>query len=371
MLAPSTPPLFPRRFLLRLLLSCGLVGMVFVLYLNQATIVVLGISLFLAYLLDPVIDRLEAIGLSRSLAIVLMTVVGLLGVLGLVLLMKRPLQTQINQMVELAPRLAREMYTFLVELARSWSLPFEQERLESYVGRLQTWAEANFTSVIERVWRVVQQMFTGLTAFVVSMVHITLVPVLTFYLLRDYDILHQRLYAALPPLWRPTIADWLGELEHVLGGFLRGQFTIALILAGLYALGLSLLGVPMGMLLGIISGLANMVPYMSLIVGLIPALLLCALRETPELWHILGVLLVYSGGQCLEGMYLSPRIIGQETGLHPVVVMVAIMIGGTLFGLTGLVLAVPVAALLKVVLSRWHRAWKATWSSAVEEIRDT
>jgi predicted PurR-regulated permease PerM len=159
--------------------------------------------------------------------------------------------------------------------------------------------------------------------------HILLVPVLIFYLLRDFDVLRDRFYSLLPPHWRPNVAAWLGEIDHAVGGFLRGQFTIALILAALYAIGLSLLGVPLGAVLGIISGLANFVPYMSIVTGLIPTLLLFLLSDAPTMGGVLGIILLYVGGQLLEGVYLSPRTMGRETGLHPVVVMIAILVGGT------------------------------------------
>ena len=145
---------------------------------------------------------------------------------------------------------------------------------------------------------------------------------------------------------------------------MRGQFTIALILATIYAVGLALMGVPLGALLGIISGLANLVPYMSIVAGLVPTLVLFLLSDAPSMGGVLGIILLYVGGQLLEGMYLSPRIMGRETGLHPVVVLVAILIGGTLFGLLGIIVAVPVTAVLQVVLHRWHRAWRATWPSS-------
>jgi predicted PurR-regulated permease PerM len=152
----------------------------------------------------------------------------------------------------------------------------------------------------------------------------------------------------------------LGEIDRVVGGFLRGQLTIAVILAAIYAIGLTLLRVPLGAILGVVSGLANLVPYMSIVVGLLPALLF-SLMDEPNWWRWLWILLLYSGGQFFEGFFLSPRIMGKHTGLHPVMVMVSIIVGGTLLGLTGIILAVPAAAVLKVVMVRRHQAWKKTW----------
>jgi predicted PurR-regulated permease PerM len=227
---------------------------------------------------------------------------------------------------------------------------------------------AHLPGITQGILSIFQTMFTGLANFIVGVLNILLVPVLVFYLLRDFDILRARFYGLLPPHWRPLVADWLGEIDHALGGFLRGQFTIALILATIYAVGLALIGVPLGALLGLISGLANLVPYMSIIVGLVPTLALFLLSDAPSMGGVLSILLLYTGGQLLEGVYLSPRILGRETGLHPVVVMVAILVGGTLFGLLGIIVAVPVTAVLQVVLRRWHQAWRATWPASAVPI---
>jgi predicted PurR-regulated permease PerM len=220
---------------------------------------------------------------------------------------------------------------------------------------------AHLPGITQGILSIFQTMFTGLANFIVGVLNILLVPVMVFYLLRDFDILRARFYTLLPPHWRPIVAAWLGEIDHALGGFLRGQCTIALILATIYAVGLALIGVPLGALLGIIAGLANLVPYMSIVAGLVPTLVLFLLSEAPSVGGVLSIILLFLGGQLLEGVYLSPRIMGRETGLHPVVVLVAILVGGTLFGLLGIVLAVPATAVLQVALHRWHQAWQATW----------
>ena len=349
----------------------GVVLVGYVVYRSQATLVLLGISFVLAYLLNPCIDRLESLGLSRTLAIGLfvgLLVVGL-GVLFLVLIPQ--LQLQALQVAQRAPRWGQWFYTQVTPLLEKAAVPLSQyfgialdlDSLKTYAVRLWGWGVSHFPSITQGILSVFQSMFTGLANFIVGVLNILLVPVLTFYLLRDFAVLYERFYDLLPPHWRPMVADWLGEIDHAVGGFLRGQLTIALVLAGLYAIGLALMGVPLGVLLGIISGLANLVPYMSIVAGLLPALLLFLLSDAPSFGGVLGIFLLYVGGQLLEGIYLSPRIMGRETGLHPVVVMVAILVGGSLLGLFGIILAVPAAAVLQVILRRGHHAWRATWPS--------
>ena len=142
---------------------------------------------------------------------------------------------------------------------------------------------AHLPGITQGILSIFQTMFTGFANFIVGVLNILLVPVLVFYLLRDFDILQARFYVLLPPHWRPHVAAWLGEVDHAVGGFLRGQFTIALILALLYAVGLTLIGVPLGTVLGIVTGFANLVPYMSLVVGLVPTLVLFLVSDAPSL----------------------------------------------------------------------------------------
>jgi len=352
-----------------LCIALGSVGVVYVIYLSQATLILLGISFVVAYLLDPGIDRLERLGLSRTLAIGLLTAVVLVSIGVLFLVIIPQLQLQVRHVAGRAPHWGQWLYDHLTPLLeaaapplyRYFGIALDIDSLKTYAGYLWDWVMAHLPGITQGILSIFQTMFTGLANFIVGVLNILLVPVMVFYLLRDFDILRARFYALLPPYWCPIVADWLGEIDHALGGFLRGQFTIALCLATIYAVGLALIGVPLGALLGIISGLANLVPYMSIVAGLVPTLVLFLLSDGPSMGGILGIISLYIGGQLLEGVYLSPRIMGRETGLHPVVVMVAILVGGTLFGLLGIIVAVPVTAVLQVVLRRWHQAWRATW----------
>ncbi|MGE3535848.1 MAG: AI-2E family transporter [Candidatus Tectimicrobiota bacterium] len=367
----SSPPGFPRFLLRSVFWGLGLFFCAYVLYLNQATLILLSISFIIAYLLDPIVDYLERCGLSRALAITLLACVGGAGLIMLFVVVIPQLHLQTQQVASRAPHWGQWLYTHWIPLLDALAGPLlhytgialDMESLKAQAVRLWSWGMSHLPDITQALLSLFQRMFTGFANFIVGVLNILLVPVLVFYLLRDFDILHQRFYLLLPPHWRQPVAAWLGEVDQAVGGFLRGQLTIALILAGLYAVGLALLGVPLGLLLGIISGLANLVPYMSLVMGLFPALLLFLISDIPSVGGCVAIVLLYIAGQMLEGLYLSPRIMGRETGLHPVVVMIALMVGGTLFGFLGLTLAVPVAAVLQVILRRGHQAWQATWPS--------
>lgn len=369
MTEPHTPFVLTKQARRWFLIGLGSVLVGYVVYQTQATLVLLGVSFVVAYLLDPGVDRLERLGLSRTVAISLLASV-MVVVIGLLFLVVIPqVQQQARQVASRAPQWGQWLYEHAAPLLDAAAVPLSQyfgialdiDSLKTYAISLWDWVISHLPGITYGILSVFQTMFTGLANFIVGVLNIVLVPVLIFYLLRDFDALQARFYDLLPPHWRPIVADWLGEVDHAVGGFVRGQCTIALILAVIYAVGLALVGVPLGAVLGLISGLANMVPYMSIVVGLIPALLLFSLSDTVSFGGVLSILLIYVGGQLLEGVYLSPRIMGRETGLHPVVVMVAILVSGTLFGLVGIILAVPATAVLQVVLRRWHHAWRATW----------
>jgi predicted PurR-regulated permease PerM len=338
----------------------GIALAAWVLYWNQSTLVLVGIGFFLAYLLNPAVLKMENRGFSRNSAIVVLIALVSVVFLSALLVLIPQVQAQIRQTAAKVPTWGDWIGVHFSPWLTRLKIPVDQQNFKNFMVRMWEWISANLPALWYPFWEAFRQMFAGVSNFIVGTLNILLVPVFTFYLLRDFNRLRDHFYAALPPSWRPGTADWMGELDKAVGGFLRGQCIIAMILAGFYSIVLSLIGAPMGAVLGVISGVANLVPYMSLVVGLIPSLLLSFI-DAPDFWRLLWILLIYIAGQFLEGFVLSPKIMGKHTGLHPVIVMVSIIIGGNVMGLTGIVFAVPIAAVVKVILNRRYTAWKATW----------
>lgn len=238
--------------------------------------------------------------------------------------------------------------------------PLEETELSDYAKTIWNQVIQARDDIWDSFVSALKKTYQGVSGVIVGVLNFIMLPVFTFYFMLDYKRINSRFYDLMPPHWRINVRDWLGEIDNVLGSFIRGQFTIACILALIYSVGLSILQVPMGAVIGIVAGMANMVPYMSIVVGLVPALLF-ALLESGDVMQLLWVLIIFVGGQAFEGLYLSPRIMSGEVGLHPVIVIVAIIVGGTLFGLAGVLLAVPVTAVLKVIFQRLHKQWQSTW----------
>jgi predicted PurR-regulated permease PerM len=196
-------------------------------------------------------------------------------------------------------------------------------------------------------------------AFLLFMANLLLIPVVTFYLLRDWDTLIAWVDGALPPRYRDTVRVLAQESDFVLSGFLRGQLLVMLSLGAIYSLGLWIVGVKLALLIGIGAGLVSFVPYLGFIAGLLAASI-AVLAQMNGLTPLLGVLAVFMIGQVVESMLLTPWLVGDRIGLHPVAVIFAVMAGGQLFGFVGVLLALPVTAVLAVLLrhamSRWRES---------------
>ncbi len=349
-----------------ILIAAGICLTGLVLYKNTATLVLLAISLFLAYLLDPLVNRLQWLKFSRTMTVIVLIACFIACFSLLLLILVPQISQQASDLIDKQTNLVTWFDDNLKPLLNELELDIQNDELDYYITQTTDWLKENYPSIIRPLSQAIQAMFTGVSSFIIGLLHLVFVPVFTFYLLRDFDKIRRAFYKSIPPSWHAPIDDWLSELDQVVGGFLRGQFSIAVILALIYAIGLSVLGVPLGAILGIVAGLANMVPYTSAVVGLLPALLL-SFVDNHDVWRLLWIVLLFSGGQLLEGLYLSPRIMGKEVGLHPVLIMVSIIAGGTLLGLVGIILAVPSAAILKVVFVRWHKAWTKRWPNGQVE----
>ncbi|MDH3745384.1 MAG: AI-2E family transporter, partial [Acidobacteriota bacterium] len=215
----------------------------------------------------------------------------------------------------------------------------------------------NLPQVAGSLGRWTKTLFSNIFDFLLLLLNLIFVPVFAFYLLVDFPKVKSGISSLIPMPYREISLARVREVDQAVSSFLRGQLTIALILAAINATGLLILDVPLGLAIGLIAGLANMIPYMALIVGLAPALILAWVEH--QSWLVLlGVVAVFGGAQLLEGTILSPRILSKSVNLHPVWVLLAIIAGGSLFGFFGMLLAVPVAAAIQVFARHWIEIYK-------------
>jgi predicted PurR-regulated permease PerM len=186
-------------------------------------------------------------------------------------------------------------------------------------------------------------------AIVGWVLNLVIIPVAAFYLLRDWNIVVDRIHALIPRSVEPVVVRLARESDETLGGFLRGQLSVMIVLGVIYGVGLWAAGISVGPLIGMIAGLISFVPYLGAIVGVAMGII-AALVQYQDWFHVGLVLAVFAVGQTLEGYVLVPKLVGDKIGLHPVAVMFAILAGGELFGFVGVLLALPIAAVAMVLL---------------------
>jgi len=221
------------------------------------------------------------------------------------------------------------------------------EQVDAAQERLQVTLRNALPGLLSPVTRAVAQAFSSVLSFVLTVLNLVIIPVFAVYLLYDMNRIREGIKDLVPLRSRPYAYSRLGQVDRLLSAFARGQITVALILGSFYAIALTACGVPMGLLVGFVIGLFNLIPFMSTILGL-PLGLLLSWIDDQSLSRLVAVAAVFAFGQFVEGNFITPRIVGQSLGLHAVVIMLAVLVGGSLYGFIGMLLAVPVTAALSV-----------------------
>lgn len=336
----------------KLLIALGIVIAGWFVYQLSAVLTPFFISALLAYLGDPLVKRLQQHKLSRTVAVSLVFAMFLLlASLSLFVLM---------------PILGKQLSEFLLRLPQY--LHHVQQLLEPWlfmVGVSEDLLDAgNIRQTLGNYWSELGSVASGIFGYVSRsgalifqwLINLLLVPVVTFYLLRDWPVIVQRSRAIIPPRYQGRLFSVLQECDSVLSSFLRGQLLVMLALTIIYCIGLALIGLELALLLGVIAGVVSFVPYLGLVVGVLLAGL-AALFQFQEWWPVLMVLVVFGIAQAIEAMVLTPRFVGGRIGLHPVAVIFAVLAGGQLFGFVGVLLALPCAAVVMVLARRLYRRY--------------
>ncbi|OMH25884.1 AI-2E family transporter [Motiliproteus sp. MSK22-1] len=324
------------------------------LYLLEPILFPFLTAMLLSYLWDPVVDRLEERGLTRTVSVIIVFVLFSI-LLAVVLVLLLPmLGRQIDALGQRIPLLLEQLDTVVIPWIqttlgadpRSVDLKVVREVLQS------NWKQG--TDLVTQILSKASHSGLLLAGWLANM---ALIPVVTFYLLRDWDVMIAKIQALLPLSVEPRVSLFASECDEVLGAFIKGQLLVMLCLGGVYSIGLAAIGLDLALLVGMLAGLASIVPYMGFFVGIMAAGI-AAFLQFHDFLHLGLVGLVFGIGQTLEGMVLTPLMVGDKIGLHPVAVIFAIMAGGQLFGFTGILLALPVAAIIMVLLRHLHDGYK-------------
>ncbi len=293
-----------------------------------------------AYLLDPVADRLERAGLSRTMSVVVITFAAVLLFAAVVLLVVPILLRQATALIETAPQMLTQLQGFVT--ARFPEILPEGGTLGS--------ALSDLTAAMGEQWgNIAQTVMTSLGGMISTLALLVIVPVVAFYLLLDWDHLVAHVDRLLPREHAPTVRRISREIDEALSGFVRGQGLVILILGTWYSIALMLVGLPFGFFIGIMAAMLSFIPYVGVLIGGATAIGVALFSFWGDPLWIGAVVAIFGIGQVVEGNYLQPKIVGGHVGLHPVWLLLALSVFGVLFGFVGMVAAVPMAAALGVI----------------------
>ena len=318
---------------------------VLILVLLKSILLPFVAGMAIAYLLDPLCDRLEKLGCSRDVATVIVSAIFVTAVFLFLLLVVPPAINELVAFLTTLPDLITSTY----------------ERMLPYLTRMQ--AQLNLPSATELSGLARERFGTALAwlagalqgvaaqglaiANLLSLIFIT--PVVTFYLLRDWDKLVAKIDELLPRAHAPTIRTQAILVNQTLAGFARGQSLVCLTLGIYYAAALAAIGLPFGLVVGLTAGILSFIPYVGSLTGFGVSMAI-AIGHFQDPWWVLLTAAVFGIGQIVEGNFLTPKLVGDRVGLHAVWIIFALLAGGTLFGFVGLLLAVPVAAVIGVMV---------------------
>ena len=336
-----------------LLLAWGLFAL-------RSVITPFAVAFGAAYFLNPAVNVMERfferdLARSRLLAGRLHPRAAAIGVLGVVVAVLLALAVLIvvpnvaHQVAETAakvPEYARTLRERVEPTIQRLNLRYP-EQTEELKAQIEQALKSNIPEILRPLTLIIQATFSSLLSFVLTLLNLMVIPVFAIYLLFDMNRIREGVRELVPHRYRPYAYSRMAEVDRLLSAFARGQVTVCLMLGTFYGLGLTLCGVPMGLLVGFIIGFFNLVPFMSYALGL-PLALMLSLIDDQSLYKALAVAIVFTVGQVVEGNFVTPRIVGESLGLHAVVIMLAVLVGGTLLGFIGMLLAVPTTAALSV-----------------------
>ena len=335
------------------LILVSVIALGYLLYLLAPILSPFLISAFLAYIGDPAADRLEEIKFSRTLSVVFVFFLMMIISLSFILVIFPLIEEQIRRLLMRLPEMIDWVQVELIPWAtQRFGLQPDTINLDGI--------KQSLTGHWQALGNIAGKFLTSVTAsgqlLLLWASYLLLIPVVTFYLLRDWDIIVAKIRTLIPRRYEFITVKLVKECDAVLSEFFRGQLLVMIAQGVIYSIGLWIIGLEFSLLIGMTAGLVSFVPYLGSIVGIAIASV-AAFMQYQEFLPIVYVLIVFAVGQTLEGVVLSPLLIGDRIGLHPVAVIFAVMAGAQLFGFFGMLIALPVAAVIVVLLRYFHEQY--------------
>ena len=316
------------------------------------------VAAVLAYALTPLVNKLDrSLGgkMPRILAVIIVELFFIIAVLAICLLIVPILAKEIPLLREQLPILAERVNTWAAPMLKGFgiNIALDVANVKAFVLK---YLNAN---VEDGISALLSSLKVGGSVALALIGNAILIPVALFYLLMDWENFVGRAVQFVPPRMRSAFDGFMSEADEVLGQYLRGQMLVMLTMAVFYAVGLALFGLDLALPIGVFTGLAMFIPYVGFGIGLILALL-AGLLEFASIKAVIMVAAVYGSGQLIESLFLTPRLVGERIGLHPLAVIFALLAFGQLFGFVGVLIALPASAVLLVAIRRLQKQYLAS-----------
>lgn len=352
-------------YLLAKIIIAGICIAILFVFLYKLRVVVIPILFagFFAYILDPAVDFLCKKKIPRGVAAGMMVVLGVLIIFAIAILFIPLLFRHITELISRIPNMLDTAISYLAPFLKE--LGFEPSIDKSKVTSI---VEENLTQIATPSGWIIEKVFSSAVTVVIAIINFIIFVVFTYYLLRDYDLIVEKVFSLIPPRHREKVMVGVRAVDEALSGFIRGQVIVSMTMGVIYSIALTLAGVDGGWVIGLISGCLNVVPYLGLITGLSLSLLSVGLDYHGS-GQIIAVLAIYSAGPLLDTTFITPNLLGGRVGLNPFIVIAAILAGAEILGFLGLLLAVPTAAVIRALLKIWVDYYKESrfYKEEVEE----
>ncbi len=317
----------------------------YLLYILRSVLMPFVAGILLAYLLDPMVDKLEKLKISRlwsTLIVCFITILIIVPALGLLIGM---IENQVSLLIQATPK----YLTLIMEKIRPTLENLNERFPDLKSANIEELVKNNIGNSMKFIGKVLKALISNGFALINLISLLLIMPIVTFYMLRDWDNFVKKFESLLPKKSKKSIMATFKDIDKIIAGFIRGQLSVCIILGIFYSIGLKLVGLELGLLVGFIAGIISFIPYVGSITGFVIGCIL-AFAQYGDITHVLYVVGVFMLGQFIEGNFLTPKLVGESVGLHPVWVMFALLAGGVLLGFLGLMLAVPLAAIIGVLV---------------------
>ena len=347
------------RTLRRILILAGIALILWVLYLLKPVVVPFVAAFLIAYLFSPLVDVLHRIGLARWLSISIVFIgIGIVVTLVMWYLVPLVWQQLMYARDSIPAGIHWINYTFLPWLSDSFNLVPMEIDTDQISSVVMDYVQTNYSA--DSIQAMLLKLAQSGLNFIQIGGTIVLIPIIAFYFLLDWDRMLDSLRRLIPRPYEKTTLTIVSECHSVLGAFVKGQFLVMVLLGVVYAVGLQLIGLEIGLIIGMIAGLCSIIPYLGFAVGIIAAVIATFFQFGIDWWQLVLVGIVFMVGQAVEGYILQPFLLGDKIGLSPVAVVFAVLAGAQLAGFLGMLIALPVAAVIVVLLRHIREYYEHT-----------